>query len=553
MKLWGWLDADHPDPIAGLPALDAWLAKQVGLTKLVSTPPVEFDASKRRRSGLTPAMRKALASAVGEDGFSEEVEVRAARSLGQSYPDQLERRAGKVESLADAVAWPHLAEEVASLMKAAARTGFRLMPAGGMTSATGGFRAADDGRPVVVVDLHLMNAIVEVSEVDRTVTAEAGIKLAELDEKLSHRNLTLGHYPQSFHGATLGGALMTNGSGHSSDQYGRIADNLISARIATPSGPWSTEAFRQAAAGPWTGGLTIGSEGLFGIMTDATLKLHDAPEHIEDRAWLLPSFEAAREAVRKVEQAGHELAMLRISDEAETAFVTGFRMARMGRDKPSYLEQLYLLLKRAPKRPCLVVCGYEGLKRDTGPAFRQAGWAFRAHGGKSLGMGAGEAWRKARYEMPYLRESFMARGLGVDVFETAAPWSKLGALHAAVTNAIGEAAAATLGERDGRPVVFCRLSHGYVEGASLYFTAIFKRNEEPLEQWRAIKKAATEAIIANGGALSHQHGMGALHEPWAAAEKGEAGVRLIEAVRRELDPKGVIAVGAARRLEKKRG
>ena len=135
---------------------------------------------------------------------------------------------------------------------------------------------------------------------------------------------------------------MANGSGQRSDRYGRIADNLVSARIAAPSGLWSSENFRHAAFGPWLGGLVAGSEGLFGILTDATLRLHATPEHVEDRAWLLPSFPAAVDAVRQLTQAGHALAMLRISDEAETAFLSQFRLVRDGLAEPPFLERTML-------------------------------------------------------------------------------------------------------------------------------------------------------------------------------------------------------------------
>jgi alkyldihydroxyacetonephosphate synthase len=237
--------------------------------------------------------------------------------------------------------------------------------------------------------------------------------------------------------------------------------------------------------------------------------------------------------------------MLRIWDEAETAFVTGLRLARSGRDAPPYVERLKLLLKRAPRRGALVIVGYEGEKRGTAAAFRPAAQAFRRAKGTALGARAGALWRKSRYEAPYLREVLMARGLGIDTFETAAPWSRLGELRATVVRGITEAANRTLGKDSGKALVFAHVSHCYVEGASLNVTAIFPRSDEPLEQWQTIKRAAMEAFIAAGGTISHQHGLGADNTEWAAAEKGETGLKIIEAVRRELDPKGVMAVGAS--------
>jgi alkyldihydroxyacetonephosphate synthase len=392
-----------------------------------------------------------------------------------------------------------------------------------------------------------MDRLLTLSRIDRTVTAEAGIALTALEAALAPDWLTIGHYPQSFMGATLGGSIVANGSGQRSDRYGRIADNLVSARLATSAGIWSSESFRHAAGGPWLGGLVAGSEGLLGILVDATLRLHAAPEHVEDRGWLLPSFAAAVDAVRQLAQAGHSLAMLRISDEAETAFLSEYRLARDGLAEPPLLERALLQVKRAPSPACLVIAGYEGSNQGTGPAFRQAGKVLGKAGGVALGRRPGDSWRKSRYDAPHLRESLMARGLGVDTFETAVAWSNLEALHAEVGRALAENAARTL-DQGGRPAVFCHLSHCYPEGACLYFTAIFPRAGNAMQQWRTIKRAATEAILANGGSLSHHHGVGADHADWLAREKGEIGIALLGAVAGVLDPSGVMATGSGKAL-----
>lgn len=549
VRLWGWLDPDHADQLAGRPAVESWLAKRLGLGGLTSTPPVALDPARLRKSKLSERMRRSLAAVVGAGRLSEDAAVRAARSLGQSYPDQLERRAGRIGRVADAVVFPESAAEIVGLLAAAERNRFRVTARGGGTGVVGGFGVERAGPPWVIADLARMDRLLTLSKIDRTVTAEAGISLKALEAVLAPDWLTIGHYPQSFEGATLGGSIAANGSGQRSDRYGRVSDGIVSARIATPAGLWSTETFRHAAGGPWLGGLVAGSEGLFGIVTDATVRLHGMPEHIEDRAWLLPSFGAALHAVRKLEQGGHPLAMLRVSDEAETAFYSEYRLARDGLSEPPLLERTVLKVKRAPSRGCLVIAGYEGPKQETRRAFAHAAQALSKAGGVSLGTRPGQSWRKSRYDAPYLRESLMARGLGVDTVETATAWSNLELLHGEVVRAVSEAADATLGGK-GRAVVLCHLSHAYVEGACLYFTAIFPRADKPLEQWRVMKRAAMQAIVANGGAVSHHHGLGADHAQWAETEKGAIGLKVLGAVAGALDPKGVLATGARKVLPK---
>jgi alkyldihydroxyacetonephosphate synthase len=542
-KLWGWLDPDRPDPVSALPQVEAWLAAQLGLKQLTPTPPVLLDPSDVEESRLTKRMRDAISGALEAGEFSEDAAVRAACSVGQSYPDQIERRAGRVRKVADAVAFPDNGAEAAALLEAAAETGFRVVPRGGGSTVVGGLKPpGGDKRPVVVVDLKRMHRVLDLSTTNRTVTAEAGILLPSLEKALAPEWLTLGHYPQSFHGATLGGSLAANGAGQRSDGYGRLADNLVSARVATPSGLWSTENFRHAATGPWLGGLVAGSEGMFGIITDATVRLQKLSEHIEDRAWLLPSFSDAVDAARELAQTDHGLAMLRVSDEAETAFLAGYRLARDGLERPRSLERMVLRMRGAPQRPALLIAGYEGPNQGTGHAFGAARRVLSRHKAVALGKKPGASWRKGRYDGPYLRESLMARGLGVDTFETAVPWVELEGLHKAVSDAIARAARDTL-DGEGRAVVFCHLSHSYTEGACLYFTAIFPRTRNAITQWRAIKEAATEAMLSNGGTVSHHHGVGADHAEWAARANGRMELKLLEAIRRELDPKDVLAPG----------
>ena len=156
-RLWGWLDPDHADPIAGKPAVEAWLAGKLGLGVLTPTPPLPFEAQRARKSKLTPKMRRALDGAVGADKVSDDLLARTIRSSGQSYPDQLERRVGKIAVVADAVAFPETAEEVVALLGAAERNRFRVTPRGGGTSVVGGFDVAREGPPWVIADLSRMD------------------------------------------------------------------------------------------------------------------------------------------------------------------------------------------------------------------------------------------------------------------------------------------------------------------------------------------------------------------------------------------------------------
>lgn len=544
-QLWGWLGPDHADPLAGPHLAERWLAQVFGLERLTATPPVALDPASVRPSRLDGAMRAALEKALLSGSVSYDPAGRAAASLGQSYPDQLQRRAGRVAHPVDAVAMPASHDEAQALLNAASQAGFRVAVSGGATGVTGALEV-QAGKPVVACSTRKMNAVLAISETNHVLTAGPGVFLPDMEAALGKKGLTLGHFPQSFHGATLGGSIAANGAGQRSDLYGRIADNLISVRMATPSGEWRSEPFRHAAAGPWLGGLAAGSEGLFGIITEATMRLHKKRSQIKDIAWLVPDFASAMEAARHIAQSEARIAMVRISDAAETGFLGGFRLARAGRSQPAFLERAVLAIKRAPANPCLVVAGMESNHGHSDVDFAVVRKAMKAAGAVLLGEGPGRSWQKSRFEAPHLREALMARGLGVDTYETAAPWPALPALHAGVTAAIVAAAHST----GVKAAVFCHLSHSYADGACLYFTAAFPRAGDEPGQWLMLKQAATGAILQHGGALSHHHGMGADHAPWAARALGERHLSVLGALARTFDPHGVMATGLRAALSK---
>ncbi len=164
----------------------------------------------------------------------------------------------------------------------------------------------------------------------------------------------------------------------------------------------------------------------------------------------------------------------------------------------------------------------------------------RQNGGVTLGGSPGRAWLAGRFQAPYLRDDLLSHGVMVETLETATRWSNLGRLHEAVTGAIGSALAA-----QGTPgLVMCHVSHLYETGASLYFTFIARqRPGAEIEQWRAIKRAASEAIVAGGGTITHHHAVGRDHAEWLEREIGKQGVAALEALKGELDPAGIMNPG----------
>ena len=185
----------------------------------------------------------------------------------------------------------------------------------------------------------------------------------------------------------------------------------------------------------------------------------------------------------------------------------------------------------------LLILGFEGEEAAVRSQWQRAKPILHRWGGVSVGASPGRAWERSRYEAPYLRDVLLDHAILVDTLETATTWDRYLSLHAAVRNAI----AAALGERS---VVMAHLSHSYPHGGSIYFTFIARQEEgQELQQWERVKIAATEAIMNNGAALSHHHGIGSDHRPWMAAYLGPGGARALAALKQAFDPQDIMNPG----------
>jgi len=540
---WGW--TAHKDPFADRDDLWTWLAEQLGMPSLLATPARPLEEIAIADSRLNPAERQAFAAILGADRVRSDNYERAFHALGRSYYDLLRLRAGDLSVAPDAVLYPRGEAEVLSALSFASENGIAVVPYGGGTSVVGGVSAANGPfRSVVTLDLSGMDRVGEIDTVSETATAEAGIYGVALEKLLHAKGVTLGHFPQSFEFSTLGGWIAHRGAGQQSHRYGKAEDWLLAARVATPKGILTTKVFPASAAGPRLTDLIVGSEGAFGIVTEATVRLHKWPEQSDYRGYLFRDYASGIAALREAAQDEIPIAMLRLSDAEETGFYRAFGNAGKPKNLSNRLADAYLDARKFDKRACALIVGYEGRASEVISSRRRFGAVAKKLGALSLGNGPGQRWYEGRFHGPYLRDPLMDRGVGVDTLETAASWSKLDALYAAVRTALETAIRETAPMPDARGIVTCHVSHVYPSGASLYFTYIFPRAlDREIAQWQTIKKAASDAIAANGGTISHHHGVGEDHLPWMAAEKGALGIEVLRAIKHTLDPNSILNPG----------
>ncbi len=529
-KWWGWGDPAIAPELDG-PALET-LRERIGELRPASPLPVldGFD--------LPPAeaLPSALIETVGEANVFTGTEDRLRHATGCGYVDLARLRSGKLDAAPDAVVLPADPAEVKRVLELCASEGIAVVPFGGGTSVVGGVEPLrGEHNRLISLDLTRLRTV----DVDRrslTARLGAGLRGPEAEAELAKHGLVLGHYPQSFEYATIGGFAATRSAGQASSGYGRFDALVNSVRLIAPAGDLETLATPHTAAGPALRELVIGSEGVFGVIPDVTVRVRPAPKQRRYEAWMAESFEAGAEIVRSLAQGPGLPDVIRISDEEETEV----SLALSGpRGVAGSLFGGYLGLRRR-RGGSLVIVGFEGEEESIARRRTLSVRALHHGGAVYLGQSAGRSWEHGRYQGPYLRDTLMGMGAMVETLETSHTWSGLADLHATVGGAIRD----SLADQGTPGLVFCHLSHAYADGASLYFTFISRSREgAEVEQWSQVKQAACEAIVAAAGTITHHHAVGRDHAPYMEAEVGRAGLDVLRAVKEQLDPAGIMNPG----------
>jgi alkyldihydroxyacetonephosphate synthase len=536
VRWWGWGEDGHdapiPEPAAGL------LREVLGTDGSVRRRPVALEEVRLPDPRLPSGARERLAGAVGAEHVRDDREVRVSHATGRSYPDLVRLRSGDGSSAPDAVVLPASADDVAAVLAACVEHRVAVVPFGGGTSVVGGVEPVGDGfAGVVSMDLRRLDRVVSIDRTSLLATLEAGLSGPGAERALAAEGLTLGHYPQSFEYSTVGGWVATRSAGQASTGYGRIDELVEGLSMVAPAGEIGSRPLPASAAGPDLRELLVGSEGVLGVIREVTLRVRPAASASRYEGWWFGSFAEGREAFRVMEQADASPDVARLSDEEETRFSLAFASGT-GAGTAARLGRAYLRARRR-ESGCLAIVGFEGDEEDVERRRVRTGALLRAGGGMALGRRPGDLWLHSRFAAPYLRDELLDRGILVETLETAASWSGLDRLYRATADALRSA----LGEREKRPFVMCHVSHLYRSGASLYFTFLAEQEEDALAQWRAAKQAASEAIVAAGGTITHHHAVGRDHARWMRAEVGEMGLELIRAAKERLDPAGIMNPG----------
>ncbi len=449
---------------------------------------------------------------------------RALHSYGRSYADIVRAFRGRFDHPPDVVAHPCDEAEVEAVLDWAISTGAAVIPFGGGTSVVGGVEAAgcEDYSGVVTIDLKSLDRVLEVDPVSLSARIQAGATGPGLEEQLGAHGLTLRHFPQSFQFSTFGGWIATRAGGHFATLYTHIDDLVESVRALTPAGVWESRRLPGSGAGVSPDRMLIGSEGTLGLITEAWVRVRPRPVHRASAPVRFSEFSAGADAVRALSQSGLYPTNCRLIDARE-AEMTG----------------------AGDGSHALLVLGFESADHDVERWMTMALECCGDHGGTWERRDPGDreavgTWREAFLRAPYLRDVFIAIGVLSETFETAITWERFPAFHARVIASVGDA----VREACGAGTVTCRFTHVYPDGPAPYYTILAPaRRGEELEQWAAIKRAASEAVIEGGGTITHHHAVGREHRPWYDRQRPEPFATALRAAKAALDPSGTLNPG----------
>src|SRR4051812_16526178 len=436
--------------------------------------------------------------------------ARVTCAHGASYADVVRVFRGEIGQAPDWVLQPTNDEEVATALAWAADQGAFVIPRGGGTSVVGGVTPDREG--TVVLDLAAFTGL-ELDGVSRSAKLGAGMPGPMVEEALKRHGMTMRFFPQSFEFSTVGGWIATRAGGHFATGPTHVDDLVESVRAITPSGVWESRRLPGSGAGPSPDRMLLGSEGILGVITSAWVRIQPRPEHRAGRTVRFERFEDGAEAVRAIVQSGLRPSNCRLieADEARFTMAGDTNVLVLAFESTTFPVERELEL-------ALELC--EGGEPDPPKAA------------------ASGNWRSAFLRAPYLRDTFVAMGVLSETFETAITWERFPALREACV-----AAARTVLD-DERATVTCRFTHAYPDGPAPYFTVLAPaRRGEEADQWWAVKRAVSDAVIDAGGTITHHHAVGRAHRPWYDRQRPEPFAHALRGAKAAVDPAGVLNPG----------
>ncbi len=483
---------------------------------------------------LDNVVYRELVNIVGEKNIDTALLSRLVNSHGQSYRDLVKYYYNvPIKEVPLAIIYPSNVDQLLGIFDLARQYDLTVLPVGGRTTVTGSLLPFQN---TLLVNLKYFNQIEHIDKISHYVVVQCGIYGPELERVLNKHDLTLGHFPQSFEYSTLGGWLATRSAGQSSNFYGKIEDMTLGIEVATPVGVIKVVQNPNTAAGPRMMDLFLGAQGIFGIITKATLRVWQLNRRKRKaQTFFLPNFEEGIKILRDLAQTGIPPAITRLSDEEETAFYLQLQKIEHS-EKKSYLVllkalEVYLKLRHLKKRRSLLILVYDSPLEYARASYALSKKILKKYHAVSVGSDGAASWFRHRFRHPYLRDIMIRKGIMLETMETATTWDNVLKLY----NKVKKTASRWF------PIILTHISHIYPTGATLYFTFMGAQNHANLDQIAEIHKEISCTFVKNGGTTSHHHGVGTFFRLAYHKEVNPMIINLIRMIKATVDPNNVLA------------
>jgi alkyldihydroxyacetonephosphate synthase len=486
------------------------------------------------KSNLDPGIIEKLIHIVGEENVQCDDYHRVKYSYGKLAEEMVSLKRGILHEITGAVVHPRNKLEVQKIVRLCDEKRVPIYVFGGGSSCNMGFRPEKEGL-TLVMNTH-MNKVLEVNELNHTCRVEAGCMGPMLEEALNHaperfhtvHRFTNGHFPQSFELSSVGGWILTLGSGQASTYYGEPYNLVLAMEMVTPAGIINTHDYTSTATGPRVLDMLKGSEGVFGVLVELTIKIFRyMPENRKHFGYMFKDWSSAVSAVREVCQGQFGLpAVFRLSDAHETDH--GFQMY----PQPPVVEWGLSTLGYKPRKRCVLMGTVEGEADFTKLVKGKIARIARQHGALSIGGGFARSWEKDRYESFLIGEAISDYDIIMDTVETPVKWDNIHHIHDAV-----------LAYAHSVPGTLCisHMSHFYPYGSNLYFIFGIRGTVEDYVKYRT---ALVDAMVKAGGSPSHHHGVGRLMHLWIESFIGKNEMDVLRTLKHHFDPNNIMNPGA---------
>jgi len=524
-KWWGWGAEGIQFSFADKPKFAPFVMDVIGVDVTKPAPRVaELSSFDIPTTQLSADLRAALVDAIGEEYVVDDDEYRVIHAFGRGVRDLVRVRRGQFGRLPDAVVYPGTEDDVVAVVNAAVAHDAVVIPYGGGSNIVGALEAVPtETRQVLSIDMGRMNKVVEIDEASGLARIEAGVLGPDMEVQLNAKGWTMGHFPDSFVWSTLGGWIATRSTGMQSDKYGDIADITRGLRMVMDGQVLVLRPLPSSSSGPSVREMVLGSEGRLGIITEAWVNVHRLPPVREIQAYFFPTYDAGLQAMQWITESDAAPSITRVMDANETQFsmANGKKSSRVSHLMTRAIQEVMTRKGWDLNQIALGFVGYEGTAVHVRYEKSLVGKVVSRAGGMSVGKGPGVLYDQKKYDIPYIRDFLLDRGIPADVSETATPWALLKQIHDTTV-----AAASKAMEKAGvQGFIMCHLSHSYHSGACQYFTfAINDSSEHNMESYDLVKRAIQQSFMDNGGTVSHHHGVGEEHSPWLDQDISPAGV-----------------------------